>query len=294
MICPVCNQNIPDGSNYCPACAADLTKYRRQIAAANQTRQNAGPSPQQPPQQGYYQEPSRAPGPQGYPNQSAQGYQGHPNYQDQSAYPSQGAGEGGLFEGISPRGKLFFGVGGLVLLVVLVLLIANLLSGGGGDDPNNPSNPNNGLVIATAIPTPTEVPPDNGNFGADIWGNSNNPEGNVGGTQGTIQEPTSVPAPTAIPTFTLLKKGMTGEDVKRLQERLILLNMLEGPADGEYGPATVDAVRKFQKSVGLQTDGAAGQETQQKLYGVPVGGDSSGGTTGDTPQQNEVPISQPG
>lgn len=287
MICPVCNQNIPDGSNYCPACAADLTKYRRQIAAANQTRQNAGPPPYSP-QQGY-QEQSRAPRPQGYPNQPVQGYQGHPNYQDQPGYPGQSGGEGGLFEGISPRGKLFFGVGGLVLLVVLIVLIVNLLGGGGTEDPNNPLNPNNGLPIATAIPT--EAPPDEGNFDG-IWGNGDNPEGDL---QDIVPEATPTPAPTSVPQFNLLKKGMTNnDDVRRLQERLILLNMLEGPADGEYGPATVDAVRKFQKSVGLTTDGAAGQDTQEKLYSVPIAGDSNGGTAGDTPIQNETPITQPG
>ena len=39
-------------------------------------------------------------------------------------------------------------------------------------------------------------------------------------------------------------------------------------ADGIYGQWTYDAVRAYQKDVGLSVDGIAGKNTQNKLYGT--------------------------
>ena len=39
-------------------------------------------------------------------------------------------------------------------------------------------------------------------------------------------------------------------------------------ADGIYGQWTYDAVRAYQKDVGLSVDGIAGRNTQNKLYGT--------------------------
>lgn len=69
-------------------------------------------------------------------------------------------------------------------------------------------------------------------------------------------------------SYETLKKGMTGEAVKRLQNRLIELNYLSGTADGIYGTSTAEAVYYFQKQNGLVRDSIAGESTLLKLFSV--------------------------
>ncbi len=71
----------------------------------------------------------------------------------------------------------------------------------------------------------------------------------------------AVPAPIAsagaIPG--VLKKGSTGENVKRLQAELGLED------DGVFGPGTEAAVKKWQSANGLAADGIVGPKTLAKL-----------------------------
>ena len=76
---------------------------------------------------------------------------------------------------------------------------------------------------------------------------------------------TNTPRPTNTP-FTSLKNGSTGDDVRRMQNRLIELGYLDGRADGDFGDATEAAVRAFQARNGLTADGKAGTNTLNKLY----------------------------
>ena len=76
---------------------------------------------------------------------------------------------------------------------------------------------------------------------------------------------TNTPRPTNTP-FTSLKNGSTGDDVRRMQNRLIELGYLSGRADGDFGDATEAAVRAFQARNGLTADGKAGTNTLNKLY----------------------------
>ena len=73
----------------------------------------------------------------------------------------------------------------------------------------------------------------------------------------------AVPAPianaAAIPG--VLKKGSTGENVKRLQAELGL------EADGAFGSGTESAVKKWQAANGLAADGIVGPKTLAKLLG---------------------------
>jgi putative chitinase len=73
----------------------------------------------------------------------------------------------------------------------------------------------------------------------------------------------AVPAPIthaeAIPG--VLKKGSTGENVKRLQAELGLTD------DGIFGPGTEAAVKKWQSANGLAADGIVGPKTLAKLLG---------------------------
>ena len=59
----------------------------------------------------------------------------------------------------------------------------------------------------------------------------------------------------------LLKLGDSGEKVFELQNLLINLGCLNGTADGIYGSATVEAVKKFQVAHGLTADGICGEQT---------------------------------
>ena len=59
-------------------------------------------------------------------------------------------------------------------------------------------------------------------------------------------KPTPSPLPTATPIpYKSLKKGDTGEEVRRLQEKLIKLEYLTGSADGIFGEQTANAVAAF-------------------------------------------------
>ncbi len=71
--------------------------------------------------------------------------------------------------------------------------------------------------------------------------------------------------PTNTP-FTSLKLGSSGDDVRKMQQRLRTLGYLKGSADGDFGEATEAAVRAFQKAHGLTVDGKAGTDTLNKLY----------------------------
>ena len=53
----------------------------------------------------------------------------------------------------------------------------------------------------------------------------------------------------------ILKKGLSGEPVRRLQAKLGV------EADGEFGPATDKALRDWQTKNGLAADGVAGPDT---------------------------------
>ncbi|MBE5799129.1 MAG: hypothetical protein E7321_04185 [Clostridiales bacterium] len=66
--------------------------------------------------------------------------------------------------------------------------------------------------------------------------------------------------------YLLLKQGVSGLEVRKLQGRLAELGYYAGGVDGLYGQTTVDAVKAFQRNNGLSGDGQAGAQTQSKLY----------------------------
>ena len=85
-------------------------------------------------------------------------------------------------------------------------------------------------------------------------------------------EPTQAPAPTITPNtrYTNVKQGQRGDNVKKLQKRLIELGYLEkGNADGVFGNQTRRALVAFQQANGLTADGIAGDATQTHLYENP-------------------------
>ena len=68
----------------------------------------------------------------------------------------------------------------------------------------------------------------------------------------------------------LLKKGMSGSDVRELQQNLLKLGyaLPKYGADGDYGVETVEAVKAFQKKSGLEADGVYGSNTHKSLTAV--------------------------
>lgn len=74
--------------------------------------------------------------------------------------------------------------------------------------------------------------------------------------------------PITLKACTLLKKGMYGEIVRRLQEVLKAYGFNCGDIDGIFGDKTYNAVVAFQKSRGLTPDGIVGYNTWRKLLGL--------------------------
>lgn len=92
----------------------------------------------------------------------------------------------------------------------------------------------------------------------------------------------------------VLRRGLSGDPVKRLQERLAELGFDPCGADGAFGPNTDAAVKAFQQSRGLEADGVVGPQTWNKL-GITVegevhGADSSAGPDGATVQTVDGPM----
>ncbi|WP_018384192.1 N-acetylmuramoyl-L-alanine amidase [Wenjunlia vitaminophila] len=54
---------------------------------------------------------------------------------------------------------------------------------------------------------------------------------------------------------------MVGDDIARLQQRLLDMGFVPGRVDGIYGPDTAQAVREFQRNTGLRPDGTCGPAT---------------------------------
>ncbi len=75
-------------------------------------------------------------------------------------------------------------------------------------------------------------------------------------------DPNNTPSPTPL----VLKSGVKGDAVTRLQQRLRELGYYTGDVDGQYGPGTAEAVRLFQAQHGLDADGVAGEATLGLVY----------------------------
>jgi hypothetical protein len=125
------------------------------------------------------------------------------------------------------RPPAVFLLAAIALLIVLVVVIVALT---GDDDGAEP--------VATAPPTATEP----------------------AGTTETETATTTEPLPT-VPTEAVMRPGEEGDQVRTLQQALERLGYEPGEPDGNYGPATVEAVRNFQRAAGLPVDGIAGPET---------------------------------
>ncbi len=82
--------------------------------------------------------------------------------------------------------------------------------------------------------------------------------------------PAYTPTPTPLPTFNIprdtVRKGTRNADAKLVQERLIELGYLAEAADGNFGTASVAALKSFQRRNNLEDDGVAGSGTYAVLF----------------------------
>ena len=65
-----------------------------------------------------------------------------------------------------------------------------------------------------------------------------------------------------------LKRGMSGPDIKEVQEQLQKLGFFTGTPRGNFGEKTEGAVRAFQQANGLVVDGVVGLKTWGALFGA--------------------------
>ena len=85
--------------------------------------------------------------------------------------------------------------------------------------------------------------------------------------------------PAGASAATVLEVGSRGDDVKKVQQKLIQFGYMTGTADGRYGEKTRDAVLWFQRKNGLTADGKVGAKTAAALGVTLSGGSSSSSTT---------------
>ncbi|WP_245570329.1 peptidoglycan-binding protein [Microbacterium luticocti] len=77
----------------------------------------------------------------------------------------------------------------------------------------------------------------------------------MGTTLYTVDLRPTVAAQGSVPAFRAIGPGDHGADVAQVQRMLKTLGFYSGPADGKAGPGTVAAIRAWQKSTGVATDG---------------------------------------
>lgn len=81
---------------------------------------------------------------------------------------------------------------------------------------------------------------------------------------------------TALTVFATSRRGSSGSEVRKIQEKLKRWGYYSGSVDGIYGSGTESAVKKFQKANGLKADGIAGKATLNAM-GIASSSSSSGG-----------------
>jgi Putative peptidoglycan binding domain len=141
-------------------------------------------------------------------------------------------------------GLIVAGVTVAVAVFAVGVLVVRAI--GGSDEPTTPT------VVTTAPTVPDTTLPD-----------ATTPDTTVPDT--TTPDTTTPTGSTTLPEGVTLRPGDTGDNVIALQEALAQAGYDPGSVDGDYGPATTQAVAAFQTAAGLTVDGIAGPETLAAL-----------------------------
>ena len=65
--------------------------------------------------------------------------------------------------------------------------------------------------------------------------------------------------------FASFERGDEGQEILSIQKRLVELHYTISNLDGDFGPETEQAVKKFQSDIGLEVDGVIGPATYKAL-----------------------------
>ena len=233
MFCPHCHNKIPDGSNICPLCYANLAGMRTQSS-----RESASSGQLSPGQTSSGQTSA---------HQSASASQARARSK-KGAYTKGSRGA----KRSADRTPMIIAFGLIVILVVIIAMIIRSMFSVGTP----------GQQLATAEPKPENTP--GGNL--VVFGATPEPDTQVVVTPEPEIEITPSPSPTPEVTYTMLRKGDQSRDVETMQKALAQLGYLNGAADGNFGTGTETAVKAFQTANGLNADGIAGKLTLEALY----------------------------
>ena len=145
------------------------------------------------------------------------------------------------------RRRRLIGLG--VLLALALLGVAVGIAAFGGDESAAPT---------TAPAVTTQAPP------------ADPPPAATQPPAATTQPPgeTTSPLTVELPASGSLAVGARGEEVETLQTALRALDFDPGDVDGEFGEATREAVRGFQRANDLPADGIVGPTTAETLNAV--------------------------
>ena len=122
----------------------------------------------------------------------------------------------------------------------------------------------NNKVNAPAVETPVITKPIINN--TDSWIKRLQQECNKQGFSN--QNVDGIVGPITLNGCPTLRKGVTGNITKLLQEKLVSLGYNTNGVDGIFGSGTDNAIRLYQKSNGLAADGIVGKNTWRKLLNI--------------------------
>ena len=91
-------------------------------------------------------------------------------------------------------------------------------------------------------------------------GKSTSSPSSSGSSEGSSSSSSSSSSSDNEPESSSLKKGSTGSEVEKMQQRLYDLGYYTGAVDGNFGESTEEAFKLFQEAAGLYVDGVAGSD----------------------------------
>jgi TPR repeat protein len=97
--------------------------------------------------------------------------------------------------------------------------------------------------------------------------------GKVPSADRTASTNAAAPVPS---TATAILKAVGRQEIREIQSLLVQMNFNPGPADGQMGSKTADAIRLYQQFAGIKIDGVPGQELLDEMRAV-ASSMSSGG-----------------